>query len=137
MSQEAEAEMSFEPNSLDKIVWAFSRHSDTPNVYLAQWALAVGLGIDLFICYGLLLNKEVISPLGLGLLPVPWWVFALSLFGLVYVVIHFSTHSVTEIETIQLADTERRVYAGLGVLIAFGWGPGVVLIGILNGAVFL
>jgi len=137
MAQKTERGTSFCPHWLDKTVWAFSRHSDRPDIHLAEWVLGAGLVVDISMCYRFLVTQGVIESISVEPLPGPTWILLLPFFVVGFALIHWTTHSPEEIEAIHLAGMERWAYTALGLLVAFGWGPGMMLIGIVNGAVFL
>jgi hypothetical protein len=118
-------------------VWAFSRISKRPDVYVAEWVLGAGLIVDTLVWYRFLVGQGVVRGIPVEPLPVPTWLVLLSLFVISFVLIHLTTHSPEEIEAIDLTGMERRAYSTFGLLVAFGWGPGTMLIAITNGAVFL
>ena len=137
MTQEAPAKASFDPHWLDKTVWAFSRLSDRPDIYLAEWVMGAGLITDMLVCYRFFVAYGMIELIPVEPLPGPTWLVILPLFVVGFMVIHWTTHSPEEIASIHLTGMERWAYSTLGLLVAFGWGPGGMLIAITNGAFFL
>lgn len=129
MAQETETGASFQPNFLDKTVWALTKLDEMsrPAIYVTKLFLACAVGMDLFLSYGLLLRHDVISPIGLGKAPVPWWLVLVSLFAFCYVPVHLATHSAAEIKQLDLSGRERWAYTILGLFIAVSWGIAGIL----------
>jgi hypothetical protein len=132
-----EADTSFCPHWLDKAVWAFSRLSDQPDIYLAEWVMGAGLVVDIGMCYRFLVTRDVVGLVPLEPLPGPTWLVLLPLFVLSFALIHWGTHSSSEIETVRLTGKKRWAYSILGLFIAFGWGPIGILIVLGNGGLIL
>jgi hypothetical protein len=119
-----EPNTSFQPNFLDKMVWALTKLDEMsrPAIYVTKLFLAIALGLNLGVFYRFLAHRNVINLVPMDQYWVPLWVQGVIFFGACYIPVHLATHSAVEIQELDLSGRERWAYTILGLFIAVSWG---------------